>query len=370
MNTPINLASIDEAIEDSRAGKVLILVDDEDRENEGDFVVAAEKVTPEIVNFMARFGRGLVCLTIEEAKAKELRLTPMAQHNQSKFQTNFTVSIEAKEGVTTGISASDRAQTIKAAIELGAEHIVSPGHIFPIVAKEGGVMVRAGHTEATVDLARLAGLKPAGVLCEIMNDDGTMARLPNLVNIAAEHGLKIATIRDLIAYRARKESLVECIAETVLHSSVAGKFRMLIYREKHEGLEHIVLQKGELSSSEPVLVRMHALDILADVLADNFDGKQDYLRQAMQMLESKGSGVIVLLRSLNPQAISQQIEARKGLPDMHGHGFRDYGVGAQILVNLGIKEMNLLTNSKREPVGLEGYGLKIVQYIPMGALCA
>ncbi len=365
------LAKIEDIIADAKAGKMFILVDDENRENEGDLVIPAEKATPEIINFMAKHGRGLICLAMEKERVEELGLPLMAQHNGTRHQTAFTVSIEAREGVTTGISAADRAHTIKTAINPAKTKydIVTPGHIFPLVSRDGGVLVRAGHTEASADIARLAGLNPSGVICEIMSDDGTMARLPELMKFAKQHDLKIATIADLIEYRRKNEKLIERIAETTLKTDYAGDFKLIVYRSKLEYAEHIALVKGEgLASSEPTLVRMHQLDILSDVFSAKQSPKSNSLRRSMQIIDKAGKGAVVLLRSPDKQSLSRTVEqlsetAGKGLKiSLPSTNLRDYGIGAQILLDLGIRKMNLLTNSGKSVIALEGYGLSIEGY--------
>ena len=358
------LSLIEEIIEDARNGKMFILIDDEDRENEGDLVIPAQMATPDAINFMAKYGRGLICLSLTSSRVKELGLGLMASHNGTRHQTAFTVSIEAASGVTTGISAADRARTVSVAIDSGktAKDIVTPGHIFPLVARDGGVLVRAGHTEAAVDIARLAGLNASGVICEIMNDDGSMARLPDLVKFAKEHNLKIATIASLIAYRRRSEKLVECVAETDFESQHGGKFRMRIYTNKIEYAEHVVLIKGAIHPEEPVLVRMHALDLLHDVLGDTYDNKATDLHSAMKRIGEAGSGVIVLLREPKRSALLDKVLTRMGEQNEPQAHLRDYGIGAQILLDLNIRNMTLLSNSKRPVVGLEGYGLTINGY--------
>lgn len=340
-----------------------ILVDDEDRENEGDLIIPAQFADADSVNFMAKYGRGLICLAMTKARVEQLNLPLMAQHNQSRHTTAFTVSIEAREGVSTGISAADRALTIAAAINpaKGAADIVSPGHVFPLVAREGGVLVRAGHTEAAVDIARLAGLNPAGVICEIMKDDGTMARLPDLLPFAAQHGLKIGTIADLIAYRRRSERLVEKILEQAFISREGGEFALTLYRSPLSEAEHIALVKGNVAGDAPVLVRMHALNVLADTLLDASNPKAGELHACMRQIAHAGRGVLVVLRSPLPNAISQGLN-----PDQNkDKTIRDYGIGAQILLDLGVRDMVLLSNSKKQVVGLEGYGLNIVGYEPI-----
>jgi len=358
------LSPIEEIIEDAKAGRMFILIDDEDRENEGDLIIPAQMATPEAVNFMAKYGRGLICLALDTARVKDLGLRLMERHNATRHQTAFTVSIEAAEGVTSGISAADRARTIAVAIDpaKGKKDIVSPGHIFPLVARDGGVLVRAGHTEAAVDMARLAGLSPAGVICEIMNDDGSMARLPDLTKFAKEHHLKIATIADLIAYRRRSEKLVELVAESAFESKYGGAFRMRIYVNQIEYAEHIALIKGEIDPKRPTLVRMHALDVLHDVLGDTQDKNAADLHTAMQRIGKEGSGVIVLLREPRRSALSDKVKTRLGEKPEPQANLRDYGIGAQILLDLGVRDMILLSNSKRSVVGLEGYGLTIKGY--------
>ncbi|MGE0095865.1 MAG: 3,4-dihydroxy-2-butanone-4-phosphate synthase [Alphaproteobacteria bacterium] len=357
------LSSIEEIIEDARNGRMVVLVDDEDRENEGDLVIPAQMATPQAITFMARFGRGLICLALPHERVGKLGLPLMSQNNLSRHQTAFTVSIEAREGIATGISASDRARTIAVAIDpsKGRDDITSPGHVFPLVARDGGVLVRAGHTEAAVDIARLAGLNPSGVICEIMNDDGTMARLPDLVSFCQHHGLKIATIADLINYRRRKERIVERQVETALQSIHGGEFKMYVYRNRVAYAEHVALVKGDLSKPGPVLVRMHALNLLTDVLGERTPGRGHELHSSMRLIANEGRGVIVLIREPTPTSLSDRVRVRNGERTPGGGELRDYGVGAQILLDLGVKEMVLLTNTPRTIVGLEGYGLKVVE---------
>lgn len=357
-----HLTIIAEVLEDLRNGRMIVLVDDEERENEGDLVIPAQMATPDVINFMARFGRGLVCLGLTRERVDELGLPLMARDNLSRHQTAFTVSIEAREGVTTGISAPDRAHTIAVAIDpnRGKQDIVSPGHVFPLVARDGGVLVRAGHTEAAVDLARLAGLNPAGVLCEIMKDDGTMARLPDLVAFAKAHDLRIASIADLIAYRLRTERVVERVLETDLDSRHGGRFRMIVYANKVAYVEHVALVKGDLSAPGPVLVRVHALNILEDVLGDTGGGRHGELQAAMKLIGEEQRGVVILIREPRPTSLSERLAARQ-IPPPPSSGLRDYGVGAQILLDLGVKDMILLSNTMRTIVGLDGYGLSVVE---------
>lgn len=358
------LSPIEDIIEDARNGRMFILVDDENRENEGDLIIPAQMATPDAINFMAKYGRGLICLSLTSTRVQELGLSLMAHQNGTRHQTAFTVSIEAATGVTTGISAADRAHTIAVAIDASktAKDIISPGHIFPLVARDGGVLVRAGHTEAAVDIARLAGLNASGVICEIMNDDGSMARLPDLIEFSKKHKIKIATIASLIAYRRRSEKLVECVAETSFESRFGGSFTMRIYINKVEYSEHIVLIKGKVDPHKPTLVRMHALDILHDVLGDKYDEKATDLHAAMQRIDSAGNGVVVLLRESRRPVLLDKIKVRMGEQEAPQAHLRDYGIGAQILLDLGVKEMILLSNSKRPVVGLEGYGLTIKGY--------
>ncbi len=357
----------EEIIEEARNGRMFILVDDEERENEGDLVIPAQMATPEAINFMAKYGRGLICLAMTRERIEELHLPLMAQKNQSRLATNFTVSIEAREGITTGISASDRARTIATAIDpsKGADDIVSPGHVFPLQARDGGVLVRTGHTEAAVDIARLAGLIPAGVICEIMNDDGSMARRDDLIAFAQRHGLKIATIADLIAYRRRYDRIVERRLETEIGSSFGGRFKLALYVNTQSYAEHIALWQGDLSGDEPLLVRMHALNVLTDVLGDTTGGKAGELQRAMRMIGRAGRGLVVLIREPMPTSLSESIRSRTGDAAAKTDELRDYGVGAQILLDLGVRKMILLSNTPKTIVGLEGYDLRIVGQRPI-----
>jgi 3,4-dihydroxy 2-butanone 4-phosphate synthase/GTP cyclohydrolase II len=359
------LSPIEDIIADAKAGRMFILVDDEDRENEGDLIIPAQFASTEAVNFMAKHGRGLICLALASEQVQRLGLPPMARHNESRHKTAFTISIEAREGITTGISAADRARTIQVASDPTALHtdIASPGHIFPLEARPGGVLVRAGHTEAAVDISRLAGLNPAGVICEVMNDDGSMARLPELLAFAAQHGLKVGTIADLIAYRRRSEKLVRRLTQTRITTANAGEFTCYVYAQSPEYAEHIALVKGSIPADKPTLVRMHAHDFLSDVLGDNAMGRAGVLHQAMQMVDAAGSGVIVLLREPRPSAVSDAARSRAGEPSAQP-ALRDYGIGAQILLDLGVKDMQLITTQPKMIVGLEGYGLHIAGHIP------
>ncbi|MDC0394435.1 3,4-dihydroxy-2-butanone-4-phosphate synthase [Alphaproteobacteria bacterium] len=369
-NNALGINPIEDVIADAKAGKLFILVDDQDRENEGDLCIIGEYATPEAVNFMAIHGRGLICLALTRHKADELGLSLMEQRNESRHSTAFTTSIEAREGVTTGISAHDRSHTINVAIKPDAtiNDITTPGHIFPLVAREGGTLVRAGHTEAIIDIAKAADSNPSGVICEIMNDDGTMARLPDLVGFAASHNLKIGAIADLIAWRRRNETLVSRISEIIINSEFGGEWRMMVYRNDITGVEHIALLKGDLLSDEPVLVRMHALDMMVDVLAETKQSRSfGELHTAMQMIAEKGRGLIVLLRESNSSSISHLVASRLDVDKNKSSSpeLRDYGVGAQILSDLDVNDMVLLTNSRPNIIALEGYGLNISGWQPI-----
>jgi 3,4-dihydroxy 2-butanone 4-phosphate synthase/GTP cyclohydrolase II len=361
------LSPIEDIIEDARNGRMFILVDDEERENEGDLIIPAQMATPDVINFMAKFGRGLICLALTSERVNELELPAMSRRNGSRHQTAFTVSIEAREGVTTGISASDRARTIAVAIDptKKAADIASPGHVFPLEARDGGSLVRAGHTEAAVDVSRLAGLNPSGVICEIMNEDGTMSRLPDLIKFAEHHGLKIGTIADLIAYRLRNDRVVEKSAEMDFQSRFGGAWKMYVYINKVAYAEHIALIKGDLSGDAPVMVRMHALDVLDDVLGDVISGKSGDLQLAMRMIDDAGRGAVVLIREPYPRALSDHVKMRLGEPPEGQHELRDYGVGAQILLDLGIQDLILLSNTQRTIVSIDGYDLNVVSQQPI-----
>ena len=349
------VSSIEEIIEDARNGKMFILVDHEDRENEGDLVIPAQMATPDAINFMATHGRGLICLTLTSERIDQLGLQLMSTHNSSRHETAFTISIEAREGVTTGISAHDRARTISVAIDASktGTDIATPGHVFPLRARKGGVLVRAGHTEAAVDVSRLAGLNPSGVICEIMNEDGTMSRLPELVSFAQKHGLKIGTIADLIAYRRRHDNLVRVQAQKTITSEFGGDWLMRVYVDETHGDEHIVLSKGDISTDAPVLVRMHAMDPLLDIVGVGPDGRAAEFADAMHTVAQEGRGVVVLLRDTSMKVEDSDAVSPKTL--------RQYGLGAQILSSLGLSKLELLTNSPTpKVVGLEAYGLEII----------
>ncbi len=360
------ISSPEEIIEDARAGRMFILVDDEGRENEGDLIIPAEMATPEIINFMARYGRGLICLALTRERVEELNLPLMPQHNSSRLQTAFTVSIEAREGVTTGISAADRARTIAVAIDpaMGRQDLVTPGHIFPLLARDGGVLVRTGHTEAAVDISRLAGLNASGVICEIMNDDGTMARRADLIAFAQLHGIKIGTIADLIEYRRRTERLVECVVNSEIDSFFGGEFAVKVYVNRLDATEHLVLVKGDVTKGGPVPVRMHALNLFDDVLGCGRRGRGGELQSSMRMIGEAGRGVVVILRESADHGVFDLVRIREANEENTGD-LRDYGVGAQILLDLGVREMVLLSNTDRNIVGLEGYGLTVVERRPI-----
>ena len=374
------LSPIEDVIEEARNGRMFILVDDEDRENEGDLVIPAQMATPDAINFMATHGRGLICLTLENERCDELGLTMMSAHNGTRHETAFTVSIEAKTGVTTGISAPDRARTVAVAIDptAGRHDIVTPGHVFPLRARAGGVLVRAGHTEASVDIARLAGLNPSGVICEIMSDSGEMARLPELVEFAKKHDLKIAQIADLIRYRRKHEKVVQRKATTKITSTNGGEFDLHLYVNNVTYAEHIALVKGDISDDAPVLTRVHALNVLDDVLGDTQSGHNGQLAAAMRQIGEEGRGVVVLIREPRANSLSSSVAK---LIELNGGDsaalrqelaqadddtdLRDYGVGAQILHDLGIRDMILLSNTKRHIVGLDGFGLNLVDQRPL-----
>ena len=365
------LSTIEEVIADAKAGKLFILVDDEDRENEGDLCVVAQCATADAINFMAKYGRGLICLALTRQRTETLGLAMMDRRNESRHETAFTVSIEAREGVTTGISAHDRAHTIKTAIDPNCNErdITTPGHIFPLVGRDGGTLVRAGHTEAVIDIARAAGYdNPAGVICEIMNDDGRMARLPDLVTFAKAHDLKIASIADLIAWRRRNESLVQRMVETTVITRIGGDWRMMIYANTISNIEHIALVKGDISGDAPVLVRMHALDLMADLLGEVSEKRVgNELAAAMQMIGDAGQGVVVVLREASASSLTAMV-SQKIVAQIDGGSnreLRDYGVGAQILTDLGISQMVLLSNTRPNVVSLEGYDLEIIDWQPL-----
>ena len=362
------LSTVEEVIADAKAGKLFILVDDEDRENEGDLCVIGEYATADAINFMAKYGRGLICLALTRIRTEQLGLTMMERRNEARHETAFTISIEAREGVTTGISAADRALTIKTAIDpnCGERDITTPGHIFPLIARDGGTLVRAGHTEAVVDIARACGSDhPSGVICEIMKDDGEMARLPDLIGFAKEHDLKIASIADLIAWRRRNESLVQRTVESAITTRIGGEWRMVIYANTVSNIEHIALVKGDISAGDPVLVRMHALDLMADLLGAVSEKRAgDELATAMAAIAEAKCGVIVVLRESIASSLSSMVSQKLNITsDTSGNrDLRDYGVGAQILTDLGIRKMILLSDTRPNVVSLEGYDLEITDW--------
>ena len=353
------ISSAEEVIEEARNGRMFILIDDEDRENEGDLVIPAQFATPDAINFMARFARGLICLALTQNRVEKLGLPLMSQSNGTRHQTAFTVSIEAREGVTTGISAADRAKTIAVAIQADSTpaQITTPGHIFPLVAREGGTLVRAGHTEASVDIARKAGLNPSAVICEIMNDDGTMARLPDLISFAQQHNLKLGTIADLIAYRRLTEILVRQVETGSFHHAMSGDWQAIVYANTVEYQEHLVLVKVMIQADVPVMVRMHAVDLLEDMT-----GQPHWINihSAMRMIDESAAGIIVIIREHRKTALAERVRNLTAQPSPQRE-LRDYGIGAQILLDLGVKNMILLVNHRRTVIGLEGYGLNIVE---------
>ena len=360
------MATAEEIINEARNGRMYILVDDEDRENEGDLIIPAQMATPDAINFMAKYGRGLICLAMTRDRVEQLGLNLMSRNNGTRHETAFTVSIEARDGVTTGISAADRSRTVTVAIDpsKGPEEIVTPGHVFPLMARDGGVLVRAGHTEAAVDVSRLAGLNPSGVICEIMNDDGTMARLDDLIEFAHIHGMKIGTIRDLIAYRRRHDHLVERRAEARFTSRHGGEWKAIVFYNKAEKNEQIVLQKGHVDPDKPTLVRMHVLSPFSDIFGET-GARSGVLGKAMDLIGEEGAGLVVLLNRHGINSLSNAVRMKSGeaVPDMEE--LRDYGIGAQILTEMGVNEMELLTNSHHSLVALDGYGLSIVGERPI-----
>ena len=371
----MSIATIEEAIEEIRRGRMVVLMDDKNRENEGDLCMAAEKVTPEAINFMARYGRGLICLPLTEDKVKQLALPMMVSENTSPFGTAFTVSIDAAEGISTGISAADRAHTVQLTIADDAvpEDLVTPGHIFPLRARKGGVLVRAGQTEGSVDLARLAGLKPAGVICEVMNDDGTMARLPDIEKFAAQHGFKVVTIADLIQYRMQNDCLVYRVASARLPTRFGGEFQAVVYNTHVDQSEHLALIKGEISPHEETLVRVHSKYVPGDVFGFEFLNTGAVIRHSMEMIAQEGKGIILYLQTegkeLRPARMTYpRVDGRRkrdmNLSFVYQADFREYGIGAQILRDLGVRKMRLITNNRRNLVGLSGYGLEVTALIP------
>ncbi len=369
--------SVEEAIEDVRGGGIVIVVDDEDRENEGDLTAAAVKVTPEMINFMAKYGRGLICLAMTGERLDELRIPMMVRDNTSKFGTAFTISIEARHGVTTGISAADRARTIQTAVDPATlpSDLARPGHVFPLRAQSGGVLMRAGQTEASVDLARLAGLYPAGVICEVMNEDGTMARVPDLLHVARKHQIKIVTVADIISYRLRTETFVKQVAECVFPTEF-GDFNMIIFENQLDNEQHIALVKGDIHTESPVLVRVHSQSTMADVFHSLHNGKKNQLKTALKNIQDEGQGILVYLRQegkglnlidqINGNAVRKVAKIQNNNTVSNSSSdLRIYGIGAQILRALGVHQIRLMTNLPKKIVGLHGYGIKVVEHVPL-----
>tara|TARA_B100001093_G_scaffold47473_1_gene40349 strand:+ start:109 stop:1206 length:1098 start_codon:yes stop_codon:yes gene_type:complete len=365
----MGLSKIEEVIKDASNGKIFILVDDEDRENEGDLCILGEYASPEAINFMAKYGRGLICLSLTYNQSEKLGLSLMERRNEGRFETAFTVSIEASDGVTTGISAGDRSLTIKTAINLNASKndITTPGHVFPLIAKDGGTLIRAGHTEAVVDIAKLSNSNPSGVICEIMKDNGEMARLPDLIKFSQKHNIKIASISDLISYRRKNEFYIKRISESVLESKFGGVWRVIVFKNIIDKSEHIALVKGIINNKETILVRVHALDLLSDVLGDQSGIRNgSELSTAMEIIANNKSGIIILIRDLSSETFSKKLSRDINNPNKNLKNIRDYGVGAQILLNLGVKNMTILSNTKATAIGLDGFGLSIKNWKKLG----
>ena len=365
----MGLSSIENVINDATKGKIFILVDDENRENEGDLCVLGEFATPEAINFMAMHGRGLICLSLTRSQSENLGLSLMERRNEGRFETAFTVSIEASNGVTTGISAADRSLTIKTAINLNASQneITTPGHVFPLIAKDGGTLIRAGHTEAVVDIAKLANANPSGVICEIMKDNREMARLPDLISFAKKHNIKIGSISDLISYRRKNEIYIKRVSESILESKFGGIWRIIIYKNIIDQSEHIALVKGIINKNQTILVRVHALDLLSDVLGNQTsDRSGSELSTAMETIAKKGNGIIILIRDISPESLSNKMSKLLETVPKKNTNIREYGVGAQILSDLGVKNMTILSNKKSNAIGLEGFGLTIKGWKKLG----
>ncbi|MDB0048404.1 3,4-dihydroxy-2-butanone-4-phosphate synthase [Alphaproteobacteria bacterium] len=365
----MTLSSIKEVIKDASEGKIFILVDDENRENEGDLCVLGEHATPEAVNFMAKYGRGLICLSLTRSQSELLGLSLMERRNEGRFETAFTVSIEARKGVTTGISAADRSLTIKTAINLNAfnSDITTPGHVFPLIAKDGGTLIRAGHTEAVIDIAKLANSNPSGVICEIMKDNGEMARLPDLTKFAKKHNIKIGSISDLISYRRKNETIIKRVSESILESKFGGDWRIIVFKNIIDDSEHMALVKGIIDSSETTLVRVHALDLLSDVLGDQSSSRDgSELSLAMNTIAKNKNGIIILIRDTSSDTLSKKISQIISKPSSRNHNVRDIGVGAQILLDLGVKNMTVLYNTSTSAIGLDGFGLTIKNWKKLG----
>ena len=365
----MGLSSIEEVIKDAAKGKIFILVDDENRENEGDLCVLGEFASPDAINFMAKYGRGLICLSLTRIQSEKLGLSLMERRNEGRFETAFTVSIEATNGVTTGISAADRSLTIKTAIKpsVTKNDITTPGHVFPLISKDGGTLIRAGHTEAVVDIARLANANPSGVICEIMKDNGEMARLPDLINFSKKHNIKIASISDLISHRRKNEIYIKRVSESILESKFGGVWRIIIYKNIIDKSEHIALVKGIINPDKTILVRVHALDLLSDVLGNQAtDRNGSELSSAMETIANKGDGVIILIRDISPESLSNKISKSLKQTQKTITNIRDYGVGAQILSDLGVKNMTVLSNKKASAIALDGFDLKIKNWKKIG----
>ena len=365
----MGLSKIEEVIEDASKGKIFILVDDEDRENEGDLCVLGEHASPEAINFMAKYGRGLICLSLTRTQSEKLGLSLMERRNEGRFETAFTVSIEASDGVTTGISAGDRSLTIKTAINLNVSknEITTPGHVFPLIAKDGGTLIRAGHTEAIVDIAKLANSNPSGVICEIMKDNGEMARLPDLIKFSKKHKIKIASISDLISYRRKNEFYIKRVSESILESKFGGVWRVIVFKNIIDNSEHIALVKGVINKKDTILVRVHALDLLSDVLGDQSSHRTgSELSSAMETISNNKSGIIILIRDLSSESLSKKFSRNTNNSTRKLKSIRDYGVGAQILLDLGVKNMTILSNTKATAIGLDGFGLSIKSWKQVG----
>ena len=365
----MSLSTIEEVIKDASEGKIFILVDNEDRENEGDLCVLGKFASPDVINFMAKYGRGLICLSLTRFQSEKLGLSLMERRNEGRFETAFTTSIEARSGVTTGISAADRSLTIQTAINSNSSNneITTPGHVFPLIAKDGGTLIRAGHTEAIIDIARLAKSNPSGVICEIMKDDGEMARLPDLIKFSKKHNIKIASISDLISYRRKNEVFVKRVTESILDSKYGGLWRIIIFKNIIDDSEHMALVKGVIDTNKPVLVRVHALDLLSDVLGDQYSNRSgSELSKAMETIATNKNGIIILIRDTSPVSLSKKIVKSINRSKVDNYHLRDYGVGAQILSDLGVKYMTILSNSKKMAIGLDGFGLTIKNWKKLG----
>ena len=365
----MSLSSIEEVVKDASNGKIFILVDNEDRENEGDLCVLGEFASSEAINFMAKYGRGLICLSLPRSQSEKLGLSLMERRNEGRFETAFTVSIEARQGVTTGISAADRALTIKTAIHPNASNneITTPGHVFPLIAKDGGTLIRSGHTEAVIDIAKLAKSNLSGVICEIMKDNGEMARLPDLIKFSKKHNIKIASISDLISYRRKNEVFVKRVSESILDSKFGGVWRIIVFKNIIDNSEHMALVKGVIDSNSSILVRVHALDLLSDVLGDQYSNRNgSELSTAMETIALNKNGVIILIRDTSPESLSKKITKSINKSNLDNDQLRDYGVGAQILSDLGVKEMTILSNSQKTAIGLDGFGLTIKNWKKLG----